>query len=162
MSEHIVADNSANVASELETLLIRRVAEIEVSVFEANGFVGRGIILNRERRGVRVRKNFERLCDKLDLSGSDFRVDRRFVAKSERAFDREHILASDRFGFVKDFFARNRRVEHDLKYSAAVAEIDENKSAEVAAFCRPTGNYEFLTYLTLAHFSAIIGAFEVS
>src|SRR5262249_11863563 len=72
----------------------------------------------------------------LDLAAGEVGVDRALRTLAHAPFHREHELAAELLGLGEHFGAV--RIEHDLKQSLAVAKVDEDHAAVIAAPMHPT------------------------
>ena len=68
----------------------------------------------------------------LDLARGDLRVDRALLAAHDLALDADHVLGAQRAG-QRVRLGRRLGVEDELEHAAAVAQVDEDQAAEVAA-----------------------------
>ena len=119
--DKIISHDGAHLAAKLKALLIRSVTKIEVSVFESHRFVSRGIILDSERRRIRVGKHAHFFRHELDFAGGQLRVYGVVAAAAELTSHRKNVLRPDVLSLFKALLSRDRRVENHLNNTGAVA-----------------------------------------
>ena len=79
------------------------------------------------------------LAADLDRAGADFGVHRLWRARLDVAEDRDHVLGPEAPG------ARDERLvvaDDDLRHAVAIANVDEQKRAEIAKTVHPAEQYE--------------------
>ena len=117
-----------------------RPAQVEVAVPEAQRLVDLGSLAGLDGEGRRLGlAEHCRLADRdLDLAGRQARVDRLLAARHDLAADLDHELGTHRLGEMVRL-GGERRVEHELHETAAVAQVDEDEVAVVAPPRDPAG-----------------------
>src|SRR6476661_2051932 len=118
-------------------------AKIECPVAEAGELVHRALLIDRERRRVGVAEQLEVGDLELDLPGGEVGVDVVGLATRHGPDRRDHVLGPQVVG------ARVRlggclRVEDELQQAGAVAQVDEDQTAVVAAPVDPTGDTDLV------------------
>ena len=111
-----------------------RAAKIEIAVAQARFFGGVDFVFDREWRGFCVVQNVQLRGDDLDFAGGQVGIG--FLALDYFAFDRDYVFAADVFGFGVGFGLRFF-VEDDLDDAGAVADVEEEEVAQVAALGYP-------------------------
>ncbi len=129
-------------------------AQVEIAVLEAKGLVdGRGLRgLDLEGRRLGAVQDLDGRDAHLDLAAGQVGVDRLGRARDDLAARREHVLGAHLLG-ERVRLGDARRVEHELHHAAAVAEIDEDEVAVVAAARDPAGE---------AHLAADVGGAQLA
>ena len=119
-----------------EVVLHLGAAEVDVAILEAHLFVGDGFVGGREWRRLRFVEEQEFVGDDLDLAGGHVGVAEAFAALADGAFYGDDVLVAGGFGLGvgcgADLF-----VEDDLGDAAAVADVEEDEVAVVAAAVDP-------------------------
>ena len=95
------------------------------------------------------------------LAGGDFGIVRAGGALADLAGDADDAFAAQRRGALEQFLGQIGRVEDGLGAAFAVADINENQSAEVAAGVDPAGQGDDLPDVCRAQFVAMMCAFHV-
>ena len=113
-------------------------AQVEHPVAQAQHLVDRRVLVDRERRRLRLRERRDLGDLHLDLAGRDVRVDVLRRAAHDLALRGEDVLGTqplggrERLGLVG--------VEDELDDPGAVAEVDEDEPAVVATAVHPAGD----------------------
>ena len=127
----VVARGAVELRAHEEVLLQRRAAQIEVAVLEAHRLAGVGVVADRERRRLGAREDVQPGRLDLDLAGRQLGVDV-VAARDDAAGDADAELgaqlAGERVRLGVDVGA-----EDDLGDAAAIAQIDEDAAAVIAA-----------------------------
>ena len=123
-----------NPGSDLEPLCHLRAAEVEVAVLEALILgVVRVAEVNRERG--RLIDDIELLCLDLNLAGRHLLVGLVLRTASDRALHLNAVLVAEFLRLCYKLWVL--RIEADLDNSPAVAHVNENEPAEIAALLNP-------------------------
>ena len=140
-----------------EVVLHFRTAKVEVAVFQADLFVDVDVVFNVERRRLRRIEDAQFFAADFDRAGLHLGVDRVGVTHADDAADDENVFRADLFCLIERslFVVRG---SDDLYDARAVAEVDENQSAVVAAAFNPAGQDDFFALIRFAYFSAVVGA----
>ena len=128
-------------------------AQVEVAIFQAQLFVGGDVLRRKERRQLAVVEQPQFGGDDFDLAGRDVLVDVRAIAQLDRADDGDDELVAKLAGFVVHARACVR-VEDDLRDAGAVAKIDEDEVAEIAAAVDPAHENDAAAGIGGAKFAA--------
>ena len=103
------------------------------------------LLVELERQRRRAADDLERRDLELDLAGRHVQVDRLGAAGDELPLPApEDELVPDLVGELGRF-RRELRVDHELRDSAPVAQVDEDQAAVVAAARDPAGRDQRLT-----------------
>ena len=117
----------------------RLAADVERAVAQPQCLVDFHVLIDREGRRRRARQQLDLIGGELDLAGCELGVDVLARALDEPAGHADHILAAQ---LVGDLVRRAGAlgVEHELQQPRAVAQVDEDQAAVVAAAVYPTGD----------------------
>jgi hypothetical protein len=132
-------------------------AQIEVAVLEADLFVLDGVFGGREGRNFGVVEDEELGGGDLDLAGFHLWVDDVGSAKADLTDGGDDVLGADVLGFGmalgRDFF-----VEDNLRDAVAVAQVEEDEVAVIAAAVDPAHEGDGFAGVGSAEFAAGMGA----
>ena len=96
-------------------------------------------VVHRERQHVRHVQHFQRGTPYLDFAGDDFGIVRAFGPLPDFARDADDAFAAQCRRALEEFLRQIRRVKHRLRAAFAVADVNEDEAAEVAAGMDPAG-----------------------
>ena len=134
-------------------------AEVDVAVLEADFLVGDGVFGGREGRCLRIVEEEEGMGDELYVAGGHIGIGEALAAVAEDSGDGDDVLGTRGFGlgvsFGGDFF-----VEDNLGDAGAVAEVEEDEIAVVAAAVDPPHEGDGLAGVGAAEFAAGVRALE--
>ena len=142
-----------------EVLLHLGAAEVDVAVLEADFLVGDGVFGGREGRRLRVVEEEEVVGDELDVAGGHVGIGEAFAAVAEDSRDGDDVLGARGFGLGVSF-GGDFLVEDDLRDAGAVAEVEEDEVAVVAAAVDPAHEGDGLAGVGAAEFAAGVRALE--
>jgi hypothetical protein len=103
-------------------------------------------------------ENFDRFRQHLDRAGNQIGVDRSIGARAHATGDRDAVLAAQLLGGGERRGAVG--IEHDLHDPFAVAQVDEDDAAVIAAPMHPAGDGDRLPEVAAVDATAIISAFQ--
>ena len=133
-------------------------AKIDVAIFEARLFVGERGVGGQERRELRFVEDAEFVGDEFNFSRGHVGIDGVGVAQLDRADDGDDVFVAQGFGlFVDGGVAFG--IEDNLHDAGAVAEIDEEQAAVVAALVDPSHEHGFFAGVGGAESAAHVSAF---
>ena len=132
----VVAHRARHRVTQAQALLHHVATQVDVAVLEARLLAHFLVELERQRLGAV--QHLDRGGQQLDLARGQVRVDRALGTRSHRALDPQHPFAAHALGLGEQF--RGVGVEHDLQQAAAVAQVDEDHPAVVAAAVDPAGD----------------------
>ena len=165
LAGEVGARGEVDLAAQHERALQRRAPQIEVAVLEPNVFAGVDLVVDLERRRVALVEH--RRFDHVDfnLAGSELRV-LVVAARDDHAANAEHPLAASLVGQLVSGSYRGRigrdgggagafgglrrvvgGIEDHLGDSVAVAQVDENAAAVVAARAYPAEQHDLRAYV---------------
>ena len=133
---HELAQRARHGVAQPQVLQHRLAAQIEIAVAQPQ-LLADGLVV-MERRRLRLREHRELRREHLDLAAREVRVDGAFGARAHAALDGEHELRAQPLGFREHLGAIG--IEHDLQQTLAIAQVDENHAAVIAAPVHPTGH----------------------
>ena len=90
---------------------------------------------------------------------ASFRI--RLLPAQHFPFDRDHKFRAQLFG-LRVRLGMQLLIEDDLGDSGAVAQIDENQLAQIAAAMHPAHQHDVFIGVGCAQIAAVVGAFQVS
>src|SRR5579862_6940609 len=137
LGSKIVADGEGNFVTQFYVELHGIAAQVDVAILQAHLFVGQGSIARKERRVLGFVEDAEFIGDKFDLAGGDVLVDGIGVAQLDGTNDSDDVLVAQQFGFLVEGSIA-LAAEDDLGDARAVADVDEDDGAEVAAAVDPS------------------------
>ena len=132
---HEVADGFDNAMAEAEVVAHGSAADVEVTVFETEVFVG-DAAFDGEGEDVGFAYDGQGGGDDFDLAGGEAGVFGAGEAGGDEAGDGDDVLAAEAVGLVGDLGVFIG-AEDDLGDAFAVTEIDENNAAVIAAGIDP-------------------------
>ena len=134
---HLAADDPDHLRAQGDVALQLLAAQVEPAVAEAQRLVD-VLLVELERQRRRAADELELLDLELDLARRHVRVDGLGAARDERALGAEDELVAN---LVRELggLGRELRVDHELRDPAAVAQVDEDQAAVVAAPRGPAG-----------------------
>ena len=142
--------------AQLEILRHLGAAQVEVAVGQAQVFIS-DLGIKRERRHVGFVEHFQLRRDEFDFARDELRIDGSLDARANAAGDLDHVFAAQlvrEFGDLRIFLG----AEDDLRDPFAVAQINENNAAVVAAGVNPARQGDGLADVFFAEDVAEVGA----
>src|SRR4029077_12610038 len=116
----VAMDRLADPMPKLERLCQSWPADVEVPISQAKGFIRRNLVLDLERRRLRLGDDLHVARNDFDLAGSHLGVLGSWRPARYFAADPDHILVSQR---------RRGRSDDDLHRPPSIAEVDECHTA---------------------------------
>ena len=135
-----VADRPDQLRTKQEPLQQRASTNVQVAVAQSQALVDRSVrLVDVERRRLGLAKDFNLTAPNLDLAGEQLLVLLAGHSPGDLALDRQHELVA---GPVGDGVSGRRLlgVHHDLRHAVAIAQIQEDEMAVVAAAMHPAGH----------------------
>ena len=130
----VAAECTGRLVTQHHVLLHLRTAQVDHTVREAHVF-GQVLVVQLERRRDGDVKHFDFMAQQLDLAAGNILVLGAFRAAAHAAGHFQHVFVAHRFGNLEHVGAI--RVAHHLRQAFAVAQVDEDYTAVVAAAMRP-------------------------
>ena len=152
-----LADGEGQIAAELEVGRHLGAADIEVAVAQADVLGGVHVVLDLEGRGLGGVQDLELGDQHLDVAGGELLVVLALGALAHDAGDLDGPLGADILGGVERGAAGVLGVERDLRHARAVAQVDEDEAAVVAAVPDPAGQRDGLADVLGAELAAGVG-----
>ena len=147
--------------TENDVTLHFRTTEIQVTIFQAQVFVGIDTVCNVERRGFSSVQYFDFFCHNFDFTGSDVSVYSSSVTHSNFTSYFNYIFTTDVFCNF-EAFACSFRVNNYLHDTATVTQVNENQTTMVTAFCYPTTQYNLLASQFFANYATVMATFCIN
>jgi hypothetical protein len=132
--------------------------QVDVAVAQARVLADGRVLVDRERRRLRIREQLEVAYIELDLAGGHVRVDVLLLARDDRAEGADDVLGAQLLGLCVGVVLG---MEDELDQAAAIAQVDEDQPAVVAPAVHPPGHAQLLSDVLLAHVAGPDGAVAV-
>ena len=153
----ILARRHRRAVAQHQILLHLRPAQIQHAMLEPHGF-RQVFVVQLERRRQRRVEDLDLVREHLDLARHQVGVDRAFRPRTHAARHRDAVFVAQRLR------RRERRgairVADDLHQSLAVAQVDEDDAAVIAAAMNPARKRHGLVEEAAVDATAIVGAFH--
>ena len=121
-------------------------AQVEVAVLHTQAFGAVGTVFHKEGRRLGGVEQLPFQHHDLDLAGVQVGVGHAFGAGTHTALDGHHVFTADDMGFGMGF-GGHFGAEHHLGEAVAVAQVNEDKAAVVAAVLHPAHQAHGLTII---------------
>ena len=161
---HEHARGGGDLAAQAEVARHFGPAQIEVAILQAQFLVhlARDFrVVHRERQHFGHVQHFELLRHHFDFAGGNFGIVRAGGTLADFAGDADDAFAAQRRGALEQFLRQIGRIENGLGAAFAVADVNEDEAAEVAAGMDPAGQRDGLPDVRRAQFVAMMRAFHV-
>ncbi len=140
-----------------QVLLHRQPAQVDDPVLQAHR-LGEVLVVELERRRLRRVQDLDIVRQHLDLAGEQVRIVAALGAGPHESRHADHELVAQRLG---DREGRDPvRIEDDLHEALAVAQVDEDDAAVVAAAVHPAHQRHGLGEVAAVDAAAVIGALQ--
>ena len=149
------------VGAHLEIGRHTRAAQVEVAVAQADVLGGVHVVLDLEGRRLGGVEDHDLVDEDLDLAGRELGVVHALGALTHDARDLDRPLGADGLGRVERVAAGVLRVKGDLRHAVAVAQVNEDEAAVVAAVPDPAGQRDRLADVLAAQLAAGVGVHGV-
>ena len=156
-----LADGQRNVVAQAEVALHLRPAQVDVAVFEPDFFVLDGLFGRRKRRQPRVVQHQQLGRLNLDLAGRHLGIDGVRAAQAHLAHSGNHVLRPHLLA-LQVAVGRQLLVQHNLRDAGAVAQIEKDQVAVVAAPVHPAHQDHLLPGVGGAQVAAKMRPFETA
>jgi len=113
-----------------------RPAQIQVAIFQSQfliHFAGDLGIIDGEWQNICNVQHLQRSNSNFDLTRRDFGIIRAGGTRADFARDADDTLAAERGRLIEKVFRQIRRIENGLRAPFAVADINKNEAAQIAA-----------------------------
>ncbi len=134
----------------------RLAAQIEVTIAQPELLADRLVVM--ERRRLRLREHRELGGKNFDFAARKVRVDGARRPLADATLHLEHELGAQALCLGEYLGAVG--IEHDLKQPFAIAKVDEDHAAMIAAPVHPTGNGDFAANRSAVYLAAVVTAHE--
>ncbi len=161
LRSQVVADGERHFVPQFDVELHGVAAQVDVAIFQAHFFVREHRV--RRQKGERLRhvQNAQLFDHQFDFAGGDIGIDGVGIAALDRADGGDHELVAQRFRFLVNGGVQFV-VEHDLGHAGAVAQVDEDDLAKVAAPVAPSHEHNFFAGIGEPKGSAHMSSSEVA
>ena len=136
-------------------------AQVDVAIFEAHFLVLDGFFGRRERRQARVIQDAQLGGFDLDFAGGHLGIDGVLVAQAHLAHGGDDVLGPHLFA-LRVALGSELFVEHHLGNAAAVAHVEEDQVAVIAAAVDPAHQDHVFAGVGGAQIAAVVGAFQLA
>jgi hypothetical protein len=158
LGDEVVADGHGDAAAQGEVRLHLGAAQVEVAILQAHLFVGDGVFGGREGRRLGLVEQKQFAGDDLDLASGHVGVIEPFATAADASLDRDDVLRTRGVGFGVG--GCDLLVDHDLGDAGAIAQIEEDETAVVAAAVDPAHENDILARVFGAKLSTHPGALQ--
>ena len=158
LADEVVADGHGDAAAQGKVRLHFSPAQVEVAVLQAHLFVGDGVFGGREGRRPGIVEQKEFAGDDFDLAGGHAGVFQAGGAAADFSFNGNNKFRTGGVGFGVG--GRDLLVNDDLRDAGAVAQIEEDEAAVVAAAVDPAHQNDILPRVFGAKLSTHPGALQ--
>ena len=138
----VFANGDGDLMAQFDVAMQFGPAQVDIAILEAHLFVGQHRVGGREGQGLAVVQNAQLVGNHFDFAGGDVLVDGVGLAQLHVADDRNYKLGAHRGGPVVDFSA-GIGGDDRLRDAAAIAQVKEDKIAEVAPLVHPSHEHNF-------------------
>ena len=153
----VFAYRKRDFVANLEVVLHLRAAQVEIAVLEAHFFVGDCLFGRRKRGKLRVVQDQQVRRGDFDFAGDHFRVDRIGAAQADLADSGDDVFRANMLGFGMAF-GRKVLVQHNLRNAVAIAQVEEDEVAVIAAAIHPAHQRDGFAGVGGAQFAAGVSA----
>ena len=153
LSAQALANGPRNLMPQPEVALHLHAPQINVTVFEPRFLVLDGLFRRRKRRQPRVVQNPQLRRLNLHLAGRHLGIDRILVAQPHFAHRGHHVLRPHLLALEMPV-RRQLFIQHHLRNAAAVAHIQKDQVAVVAAPVHPAHHNHLFACVRGAQFAA--------
>ena len=134
-----LADRPHDLVAQHERLDHVAAAQVERAVAQAQRLVERDVLVERKRRRLRLGQQLHVADLQLDRAGREVGVDVALLAQHDVAGDADDVLAAQPLGGGEQL-GPVLGMKDELQQSRAVAQVDEDQPAVVAAAVHPAGD----------------------
>jgi len=150
----VVANGQRDAVAHLDVGVHLRASQVDVAVLQPHLFVDVGVgIAGRKRRHLALVEQLQAGGDHLDLAGIHLGIDGALIAQLDLAGDGQHVLAAHALHALVKLRAA-LFVEDNLGDAGAVAEIDKDQVAVIAAAVDPAHESDGLACIGGTQFAA--------
>ena len=117
-----------DLVAQSQGLLQRGTAQVQITVFQTQGVVDRGLVADLKGRGVGLFVDFQAVGQDLNAAGGDLVIDGRALA--HHAFDLQSVFRTNGEGQIKQLFVVGL-VKDALDDAFPIPQVDEDQAAQV-------------------------------
>src|SRR5262249_20679529 len=123
-------------------------------------FAGHFRVIDREWQDIGHVQHLQLRYGDFDFTRRNLRVIRAGWTRADLAGDTNDTFAAESRGLFEEVFRQIRRIENSLGAALAVADINKNQAAQVAAGVDPTGKGNNLADMRRPQFVAMMRSFH--
>ena len=157
----IVTHQLSNFVTQNQIALHFRTAQVQITVFQTQVFIGVNAVFNVERRSFSTVQHFDIMCQYFDGTGRNVFVDGVLITQTYITNYLDNIFVTDVFGSF-EAAACAFGIGNNLHDTAAVTQIDKNQSAVVTSFSNPAAQYNLFAGLLLGQHTTMMAAFFIN
>ena len=144
---------------QLDIAVQSRTPQIEIAVAQTRLFARGHFVFDQERRRLRIVQDVQPRGHHFHFARRNFGI--RFLAANHAAFDRDHEFRAQVLG-LRVRLRIQLLVEHNLRDSGAVAQIDKNQLAQVAPPMHPAHEDDVFIRIRRAQLPAVFCSLQIS
>ncbi len=144
---------------QLDIAVQPRPAQIEIAVAQARLLARRHFVFDLKRRRLRIVQNVQPRGHHFHFARRNFRI--RLLPPNHAPFHGHHEFRAQLFG-LRVRLGMQLLVEHDLRDSGAVAQINKNQLPQIAPPVHPAHQHDVLLRVRRAQLAAIFCPLQIS
>ncbi len=152
----VATDAGGDARAQLQLLGHLRATQVDEAVAQASFFTDIAVLVERERRSLRIVEHLQLVTQHLDGAGRDVRIHRTGRTQAHLAGHFDHVLAAYAVGRREGFRAVG--IENHLGQPLAIANVEEDHPAMVTTAMYPAAKSDFLTVQAFVQLAAIVTA----
>ncbi len=152
----VATDAGSDARAQLQLLGHLRATQVDEAVAQASFFTDIAVLVERERRSLRIVEHFQLITQHLDGAGSDVRVHRTGRTQAHLAGHLDHVLAAH--AVCRGEGLGTIRIEDHLGQTLTIANVEEDHPAMVTTAVYPAAKSDFLTVQAFVQLAAIVTA----
>ena len=156
-----LANRQRNLVPQLEVVLHLRPAQIDVAILQPHFLVLDRLFRRRKRRQPRIVQHAQLRRLNLDLARRHLGIDRVLVAQPHLAHRGDHVLRPHLLA-LRVPFGNQVVIQHHLRNAGAVAQIQKDQVAVVAAPVHPAHQHHLLARVGGAQLAAHVRPFKIA
>ncbi len=161
MRSKILADGQRDFVAQFDIELHGIAPQIDVAIFQAHFFVGEHGVGGQKRQRLRHIEDAQLFDHQFDFAGGDIGIDGVGIAALDLADSRDDEFVAQGFGFFMNGGIQFV-IEYDLGNASAVAQVNEDDLAEVAAAVDPSHEHNLFACIGEPKRSAHMSSFEIT
>src|SRR3989344_1552364 len=152
----VATDAGGDARAQLQLLGHLRATQVDEAVAQASFFTDIAVLVERERRSLRIVEHLQLVTQHLDGAGRDVRIHRTGRTQAHLAGHLDHVLAAYAVGRREGFRAVG--IENHLGQPLAIANVEEDHPSMVTTAMYPAAKSDFLTVQAFVQLAAIVTA----